>query len=78
MTVWRREFERAVLRYLSVRGPTKWCDLYLHFVEQEKTSDIAAVLNDLAVMKYINTTDDNVTAITQRGTEYLEQSKWNL
>jgi hypothetical protein len=73
----RRELELAVLLYLSVNGPAKWCALYLHF-EQEKTSDIAGALCDLAVMKYIATTDDNVTAITQRGAEHLQRAKSNL
>jgi hypothetical protein len=70
----RRALELAVLLYLSTNGPTQWCALYTHF-KQEKLSDTACSLCDLALMKYIATNEDGIAAITERGQRHLEQSK---
>ncbi len=66
----RKELIQAVLRFLTLNGPTSWFTLYLHF-DRGGTGEIGQALGHLAVCKHI-ALEGTVAKITPLGTEQLK------
>ena len=66
----RSDLLQAVLRYLTMNGPTSWMTLYLHF-DVGGTGEIGAAIGHLTVCKHI-VVEGTTAKITTLGTEQLK------
>jgi hypothetical protein len=69
----RKAFQRAVLRYLSVNGPSQWSEIYTQFDQQNSGASITDALRCLASLDSITIAFGGRAAITASGVDQLQR-----
>ena len=69
----RKVLPRAVLRYLSVNGPSQWSEIYTHFEKKNNGAGITDALRCLALVNSITIAIGGRAAITASGAEQLQR-----
>jgi hypothetical protein len=68
----RKVLQRALLRYLSVNGPSQWSEIYTYFEQQRNGARIPHALRCLAIVKFITIAIGGLVTITALGVEQLQ------